>query len=127
MIDAADILASLEIKAVNSGACGANWIEQPSGGELVSLNPATGSQIARGRMAGADDYDRIVREASDTFRTWRLVPAPKRGQIVREIGDELRVRKAELGALVTLETGKILAEGGEVQEMIDLADFAVGL
>src|SRR5258707_2506855 len=79
-------------------------------------------------MAGADDYDLIVRGVAESFRKWQLVPAPKRGQIVREIGDELRAHKAELGALVTLETGKILAEGlGEVQEMIDLADFAVGL
>ena len=128
MIKVADILATLEIEPVNSGACGASWIEQPSGGELVSLNPATGSEIASVRMTGAEDYDRIVREAADTFQRWQLVPAPKRGQIVREIGDELRAHKAALGALVTLETGKILAEGlGEVQEMIDLADFAVGL
>src|SRR5882672_8915344 len=128
MINIADILASLEIEPVNSGACGASWIEHPSGGELVSLNPATESEIARVRMAGSDDYDRIVGEAAGTFQQWRLVPAPKRGEIVREIADELRARKAELGALVTLEMGKILAEGlGEVQEMIDVADFAVGL
>jgi aldehyde dehydrogenase (NAD+) len=122
------ILAKLEIEPVNSGVCGAGWIERPSGGELISLNPATGAEIARVRMADSADYDRIVCEAAETFRQWRLVPAPKRGQIVREIGEELRAHKAELGALVTLETGKILAEGlGEVQEMIDLADFAVGL
>ena len=128
MINIASILASLEIESVNSGVCGASWIERPCGGELAAINPATGSEIARVRMAGSDDYDRIVQEAAETFRQWQLIPAPKRGQIVREIGDELRARKAELGALVTLETGKILAEGlGEVQEMIDLADFAVGL
>ena len=122
------ILAKLEIEPVNSGACGAAWVERPSGGELISLNPATGAEIARVRMADSADYDRIVCEAAETFRQWRLVPAPKRGQIVREIGEELRAHKAELGALVTLETGKILAEGlGEVQEMIDMADFAVGL
>jgi aldehyde dehydrogenase (NAD+) len=124
----AGILANLEIGPVNSGACGADWIDNPSGGELASLNPATGAEIARVSMAGAGDYDRIVGEAAEACGRWRLVPAPKRGQIVREIGDELRARKAELGALVTLESGKILAEGlGEVQEMIDLADFAVGL
>ena len=124
----ASILANLEIGPVNSGACGANWICNPSGGELASLNPATGVEIARVSMAGASDYDRIIGEAAAAFGRWRLVPAPKRGQIVREIGDELRACKAELGALVTLESGKILAEGlGEVQEMIDLADFAVGL
>src|SRR5262249_51844480 len=84
--------------------------------------------IARAQMAGLSDYDRIVADAAETFQRWRMLPAPKRGQIVREIGDELRARESELGALVTLESGKILAEGlGEVQEMIDLADFAVGL
>jgi aldehyde dehydrogenase (NAD+) len=127
-VNIADILTRLEIEPVNSGACGSGWIACPSGGELASLNPATGAEIARVRMAGADDYDRIVGEAVEAFQQWRLAPAPKRGEIVREIADELRRCKAELGALVTLEMGKILAEGlGEVQEMIDVADFAVGL
>ncbi len=124
----AGILDTLEIEAVNSGACGADWIGRPSGDELCSLNPATGAEIARVRGAGPGDYDRIVSEAAETFLRWRMLPAPKRGEIVREIADELRLRKAALGALVTLEMGKILAEGlGEVQEMIDVADFAVGL
>lgn len=125
---AANILPSLEIEPLNSGACGADWIDRPSGGELASLNPATGGVIARVTMAGVSDYERIVAEASASFAKWRLVPAPERGRIVREIGDELRLHKQELGTLVTLETGKILTEGlGEVQEMIDLADFAAGL
>ena len=124
----ADILARLEIEPVNSGASGCCWIEQPSGDEIASLNPATGAVIARVRMAGADDYNRIANDAAGVFERWRLVPAPQRGQIVREIADELRSYKSELGALVSLEMGKILAEGlGEVQEMIDVADFAVGL
>ncbi len=124
----AGILDTLEIETVNSGACGADWIGRPSGDELCSLNPATGAEIARVRGAGPGDYDRIVSEAAETFLRWRMLPAPKRGEIVREIADELRLRKAALGALVTLEMGKILAEGlGEVQEMIDVADFAVGL
>src|SRR6266436_1543224 len=124
----AGILDTLEIEPVNSGACGADWIGRPSGDELCSLNPATGAEIARVRGAGPGDYDRIVSEAAETFLRWRMLPAPKRGEIVREIAAELRSRKAELGALVTLEMGKILAEGlGEVQEMIDVADFAVGL
>jgi len=127
-MNSAGILARLEIEPVNSGACGMDWIASPSGGEIPSLNPATGAEIARVRMAGPDDCARIVGEAAVTFRRWRLVPAPKRGEIVREIADELRSHKTELGALVTLEMGKILAEGmGEVQEMIDVADFAVGL
>jgi len=124
----ADILARLEIEPVNSGACGSSWISQPSGDEIASLNPATGAAIARVRMAGLNDYNQIAAGAAEAFQRWRHVPAPQRGQIVREIADELRSYKSELGALVSLEMGKILAEGlGEVQEMIDVADFAVGL
>ena len=95
---------------------------------IASVNPADGQELARVRLASAEDYERIVAEAAEVFERWRMVPAPKRGQIVREIGDELRRFKDDLGTLVTLEMGKILAEGkGEVQEMIDIADFAVGL
>ena len=123
-----EILERLEIEEVNSGACWGDWIEDPAGGELVSVNPSDGSAIARVRMAGPEDYEEVMRRAAETFRSWRLLPAPRRGQIVREIGEELRKHKDELGALVSLEMGKILAEGqGEVQEMIDMADFAVGL
>jgi aldehyde dehydrogenase (NAD+) len=79
-------------------------------------------------MASVEDYERVLVEAEEAFGRWRMLPAPKRGQIVREVGDELRSFKDDLGMLVTLEMGKILAEGkGEVQEMIDIADFAVGL
>ena len=103
-------------------------IETDSGGELASINPSDGRELARVRLASTDDYERVVSNACEVFKKWRMVPAPQRGQIVREIGDELRVHKDDLGALVTLEMGKILAEGkGEVQEMIDVADFAVGL
>jgi aldehyde dehydrogenase (NAD+) len=123
-----EVLERLGIEAVNSGACWGEWIESPSGGELASVNPSDGSVIAKVRMAGAEDYEEVMRRAVETFRRWRLQPAPRRGQIVREIGEELRKQKDELGALVSLEMGKILAEGrGEVQEMIDIADFAVGL
>ncbi|HEX8985606.1 MAG TPA: aldehyde dehydrogenase family protein [Bryobacteraceae bacterium] len=122
------VLGSLEIDAVNSGAGWGEWLERPAGGELVSISPADGSEIARVRMAGAAEYDEVAGRAAETFLKWRLVPAPRRGEIVREIGNELRRHKDELGALVSLEMGKILAEGkGEVQEMIDIADFAVGL
>jgi len=126
--DIAAVLERLGIAEWNSGACWGEWIRQPSGGELVSVNPADGSAIARVHMASERDYDEVVGHAVETFQQWRLFPAPKRGQIIREIGDELRGRKDDLGTLVTLEMGKILAEGkGEVQEMIDIADFAVGL
>jgi L-aminoadipate-semialdehyde dehydrogenase len=127
-MNASEILEALEIGAVNSGACGGDWIAHPAGGEIASINPADGSTIARVRLAGAEDYDRIVRGAVEAFARWRILPAPKRGEIVRQMAEELRAHKPHLGALVTLEMGKILAEGlGEVQEMIDIADFAVGL
>jgi len=123
-----DILEKLHIEALNSGACHGDWIADPSGPELVSLNPATGEPLAKIQTAGANDYEAVVSRAAQAFLDWRMIPAPRRGEIVREIGNELRAHKAELGALVSLEMGKILAEGmGEVQEMIDIADFAVGL
>jgi len=110
------------------GACGADWISNSSGSEIASFNPATGEEMGRVRMASEEDCERVLREASAVFERWRMLPAPKRGDIAREIGEELRRNKDELGTLVTLEMGKILAEGtGEVQEMIDIADFATGL
>jgi aldehyde dehydrogenase (NAD+) len=112
----------------HSGACGQDWIENPGGGELVSFNPTDGAELGRVRLAAEPDYDQVVCAATKTFERWRMLPAPQRGEIVREIGEELRDAKDELGTLVTLEMGKILAEGkGEVQEMIDIADFATGL
>ena len=122
------LLERLGIQEVNSGAGWGEWIERPDGGELVSINPSDGSAMAGVRMAGAASYEAVMRQACDTFPRWRALPAPKRGQIVREIGQELRQHKDDLGALVGMEMGKIVAEGrGEVQEMIDVADFAVGL
>jgi len=122
------ILERLGIQPVNSGACSDEWIDDPAGGELASINPSDGSVIARVRMAAEEDYDDVAWRAAKVFREWRTLPAPKRGLILRDIGDELRRVKDDLGALVSLEMGKILAEGrGEVQEMIDIADFAVGL
>ena len=113
---------------MNSGACYGDWIAGPSGGELESINPASGEVLGKIKLAGPADYEYVVKRASQAFLDWRMIPAPKRGEIVREIADELRSCKHDLGALVTLEMGKILAEGmGEVQEMIDIADFAVGL
>jgi len=123
-----DILEKLHIEAVNSGACHGDWIAEPAGGELISFCPATGEALARVQMAAAADYEAVMARASRAFLEWRMMPAPQRGEIVREIGNELRAHKQDLGALVSLEMGKILPEGlGEVQEMIDIADFAVGL
>jgi len=96
--------------------------------EVVSYNPATGAELGRVPLASAAEYDSVLAKASETLERWRMLPAPQRGEIVRQIGDELRKSKQELGRLVTLEAGKIVAEGqGEVQEMIDVADFACGL
>jgi aldehyde dehydrogenase (NAD+) len=127
-ITANPVLERLGIESVNSGACAREWLASSGGATLASINPADGQEIARVHLATAQDYDRVVSDAAEVFARWRMVPAPKRGQIVREIGDEFRHFKDDLGTLVTLEMGKILAEGkGEAQEMIDVADFAVGL
>lgn len=99
-----------------------------SDGIVVSMNPSTGKPIAGIKLDDADDYERIVSEAQESFKRWRLIPAPERGQVVRAIGDALRENLEPLGELVALEVGKIRAEGiGEVQETVDIADFAVGL
>jgi len=123
-----DLFRRLGLAEVNSGACDVSWIEDTGGGELASINPATGEPLGRVVMATAKSYDRVVDRAIDTFATWRTVPPPVRGELVRRIGLALREHKADLGLLITLETGKIRSEGeGEVQEMIDMCDFAVGL
>ena len=97
-------------------------------GEVVSYNPATGAELGRAPLASIADYEAVLGKASAAFERWRMLPAPQRGEIVRQIGQELRAAKDDLGKLVSLEAGKILAEGqGEVQEMIDIADFACGL
>ena len=122
-------LRDLSIQAVNSGGSTGNawWSGRNDGSLLPSINPATGEQIAGVYPCSSDDYQRIVKESIEAFRTWRMVPAPKRGEMVRLIGQALREKKDQLGTLVSLEVGKIKAEGdGEVQEMIDMADFAVG-
>lgn len=96
--------------------------------EVISYNPATGAELGRVPLASTEEYDSVLAKASEMLERWRLLPAPQRGEIVRQIGDELRKSKQELGRMVTLEAGKIVAEGqGEVQEMIDVADFACGL
>ncbi len=123
------ILKELGIEKVNYGACSGNnrWSTSKVGGLLESINPATGEVIASVYQASIKDYERIVQESEEAFMKWRKVPAPIRGQLVREMGDALREKKDALGSLVTMEMGKIKTEGdGEVQEMIDIVDFAVG-
>jgi aldehyde dehydrogenase (NAD+) len=123
-----EILARLGIKAVNSGVYAGRWIEKPGGEECVSLNPATGQPIGRVLSANKSTYEEAIESSVQTFQRWRLVPPPQRGEVVRQIGNALRDAKSDLGMLVTLEAGKIKSEGlGEVQEMIDMCDFSVGL
>jgi aldehyde dehydrogenase (NAD+) len=111
-----------------SGVWAGRWIERPAGGRLVSLDPTHGSSLGAVVQGGVADYESCVASALEMQHRWRELPAPGRGELVRRCGEALRARKDELGALVTMETGKILAEGrGEVQEMIDIADFSVGL
>jgi aldehyde dehydrogenase (NAD+) len=99
-----------------------------TGGTLLVQSPIDGAELARVHETGADEMPAVIARAEAAFRIWREVPAPRRGELVRLLGEELRAAKSELGALVTLEAGKITSEGlGEVQEMIDICDFAVGL
>jgi aldehyde dehydrogenase (NAD+) len=122
-------LESLGLKDINasvwSGSHG--WSSDTAGPVIESINPATGKRLAQVRGATAADYEHVLSAAVAAAAAWRLVPAPKRGEAVRLVGEELRAHKDALGSLVSLENGKIKAEGdGEVQEMIDIADFAVG-
>ncbi|HTO33047.1 MAG TPA: aldehyde dehydrogenase family protein [Pararhizobium sp.] len=99
-----------------------------TGGDMASFSPVTGEQIASLKTVTAAEAAAKIEKADAAFRAWRLVPAPKRGELVRLLGEELRAHKADLGRLVSIEAGKITSEGlGEVQEMIDICDFAVGL
>jgi aldehyde dehydrogenase (NAD+) len=121
-----DCLARLGLQEVNQGGFGGEWLG--SGPELPVITPIDGSRIATVRQVTEAEYDRIVGRAHRAYLAWRSVPAPQRGDLVRRLANRLRDVKADLGELVTLEMGKIAAEGqGEVQEMIDICDFAVGL
>ena len=120
------ILSALGIDDLNPGGFAGEWIG--SGAELGVFSPIDGSRIASVQQVNEEEYDRIVDRAHEAFLQWRKVPGPRRGDLVRQIGNALRAKKEALGALVTLEMGKIAAEGqGEVQEMIDICDFGVGL
>ena len=124
-----NFINDLGINDVNYGACSGagKWSETTQAGEIVSINPANGKKIASVYQCSESDYDRIVSDSAKLFKKWRKVPAPVRGELVRQMGEALREKKDALGSLVSLEMGKIKQEGdGEVQEMIDIADFAVG-
>jgi aldehyde dehydrogenase (NAD+) len=124
------LLHKLHLKETNPGAWSGpdGWLEDPNGQKLISYNPTTGEPVAAIIQATARTYDRVVETTAEAFKSWRLVPAPKRGLVVRDLGQALREAREPLGELVALEMGKIRVEGlGEVQEMIDICDFAVGL
>ncbi len=121
-----DFLKTLGIGDVNPGGFDGEWIG--SGPELEVITPIDGTRIGVVKQITEAEYDRIVDRAHQAFLEWRKVPGPKRGEVVRQLGNKLRELKEPLGHLVTLEMGKITAEGqGEVQEMIDICDFATGL
>ena len=122
------LLDSLGLEAANPGTwIGSESTEDSAAPMIESTNPANGELIASVRSTTPEEYDRLVEDARKSFEEWRKVPAPVRGDAVRMIGNALRDHKDALGSLVTLEMGKIKAEGdGEVQEMIDICDFAVG-
>ncbi len=120
-------LKELGIEKKNFGASYGEWIRNDKAPLLKSTSPINGELIAEIYQAGEEEYETVIGRAQEAFKVWRNIPAPKRGEIVRLIGLELRKYKEPLGSLVSLEMGKILPEGkGEVQEMIDIADFAVG-
>jgi aldehyde dehydrogenase (NAD+) len=121
-------LEQLGIKPVNEGACtGTQWMET-KGDILTSVSPVNGKPVADIKQCTREEYNTMVAMAGEAFKVWRVIPAPRRGEIVRQIGAELRRFKEPLGKLVSWEMGKTLQEGmGEVQEMIDVCDFALGL
>ncbi len=123
-----DFLQQLAIGKTNSGtAVGGCWLGAETDETLTVSSPVDGAAIARVRLTAESDYDRVVQRAREAFALWRDTPAPRRGEVVRRIGLRIREHKKALGTLISYEMGKSLQEGlGEVQEMIDMADFAVG-
>lgn len=123
-----ELMSHLGISEVNQGtSTGQEWFGD-SRSALRSVSPVDGQEIAQVSVSSSADYERVIEAAQKAFRHWRMVPAPQRGEVVRQIGDALRERKDALGQLVSYEMGKSIQEGlGEVQEMIDICDFAVGL
>src|ERR1700748_1831887 len=127
-LNISEVLKRLHINDINEAFSTGNvWGSGPNAAIKNIVSPVDGKKIASVKFAAADEYNKVVEQAAKAFITWRTVPAPKRGEIVREIGEALRNHKEDLGTLVSYEMGKSLQEGyGEVQEMIDIADFAVG-
>ena len=126
-INIKETLQALNIKANNSGtSTGSHWFSSKN--TITSFSPVDGCQIGAVSETTTEQYENVMSTASEAFKTWRILPAPQRGEIVRQFGERLRELKTPLGKLVSYEMGKSLQEGlGEVQEMIDICDFAVGL
>ena len=126
-IEIKSVLKALNIEAQNAGtSTGSKWTF--SGNNINSFSPVDGAKIAAVSTTSLEEFEALMKTASTAFKTWRLIPAPRRGEIVRQFGERLRALKYPLGKLVSYEMGKSLQEGlGEVQEMIDICDFAVGL
>ncbi len=123
-----EILDQLGIESINPGASTGSYWFNTSGEQIDSYSPVDGKLIASVSAASQADYEAAILKSQEAFKVWRQIPAPKRGEIVRQLGDKLRDYKEPLGKLVSYEMGKSLQEGlGEVQEMIDICDFAVGL
>ena len=121
-----DFLDKLGIEDVNLGGYSDKWLG--SGSDLDCITPVDGSLIAKVKQCNPGDYESIMQNSSEIFKKWRMEPAPKRGEVVRKLANAFRKHKISLGKLISWEMGKIQAEGeGEVQEMIDIADYAVGL
>ena len=122
------LLEELKVEPVNQGGCTGMGQWLGGGDRLTSYSPSSGEPIAEVEMISAANYDTIIDQSAEAFKSWRMIPSPVRGQVVRDLGNRLRELREPLGELVTLEMGKIKPEGiGEVQEMIDVCDFAVGL
>ena len=122
-----EILKTLGLEAVNAGT--STGLKFMGSGEVISsYSPVDGKHIADVKSTTKEEYEQVILTAQKAYQEWRLMPAPKRGEIVRQFGEKLRAKKDALGRLVSYEMGKSLQEGwGEVQEMIDICDFAVGL
>ncbi|MHB1177607.1 MAG: L-piperidine-6-carboxylate dehydrogenase [Daejeonella sp.] len=128
-IDISALLHNLGIQQINeASSTGKAWSSSSRDHTKVIFSPVDGKEIASVRFAVTEDYDRTVHKAEEAFKIWRTWPSPKRGAVIRQLGEALREKKEDLGKLVSYEMGKSLQEGyGEVQEMIDICDFAVGL
>jgi aldehyde dehydrogenase (NAD+) len=129
MKHSSDVFAKLGLGGINPGVWSGKhgWSVDSSAALIDCINPASGERLAQVRAATAADYEHVISAATTAAAAWRRVPAPKRGEAIRQMAEQLRACKDALGSLISLENGKIKAEGdGEVQEMIDIADFAVG-